>query len=83
MYNVGCPLCQSDAIHSCVGRPLPPPSPEVEARLTEALERIFGKPDKEKRDALFPRTFFTTPQGEDPTPTEGVAEVAEPSESLT
>lgn len=65
MYNVGCPLCQSEAIHSCVGKPLAPPSPEVEARLTESLERIFGKPDQEQRDALFPNLYTTSPQSED------------------
>ena len=79
----GCPLCGETGIHACIGRRLPPPSPEVEARLTESLERIFGPLDKEKRkeqrDALFPNVYTTSPQGEEPAPVEGSDEVTEPS----
>lgn len=85
--DVGCPLCGDTGIHACIGRRLPPPSPEVEARLTTSLERIFGPLDKEKRkeqtDALFPRTFCTTPQGKEQAASEGLVETVEPSESLT
>ena len=39
--NSGCPRCGSTEIHACIGRRLPPPTPEEEERLTATLKSIF------------------------------------------
>ncbi len=36
-----CPRCGCSGIHACIGRRLPPPTPEEEAATTKALENIF------------------------------------------
>jgi hypothetical protein len=44
-HSVSCPRCGCNGIHACVGRVLPPPTPEEEARLTKTLDGIFKNVD--------------------------------------
>lgn len=48
MMNYECSKCGCTGLHACIGRRLPPPTPEDEARLTAALEKIFGQVAKEE-----------------------------------
>lgn len=41
--SVECSKCGCVGWHACVGRRLPPPTPEDEARLSETLDKIFGQ----------------------------------------
>lgn len=36
-----CPRCGCSGVHACIGKRLPPPTPEEEAAMTKALEQIF------------------------------------------
>ena len=50
----GCSLCGCTGWHACIGRRLPPPTPEEEARISTALDKIFGaKPE--------PKPYVFTP----------------------
>lgn len=65
VLEVGCSRCGITGIHACPGRPLPTPTPEDEARVDTALDRIFGKSNKEPDNAMLP-DLQSSPQGEDP-----------------
>lgn len=43
LMNYECSKCGCTGLHACIGRRLPPPTPEDEARLTAAMEKIFGR----------------------------------------
>ena len=82
--TIACSICGISGIHACPGFVLPPVSPEVEARLTESLERIFGKRDRRsERDARFPNVYRTTPQGQEQAASEGSVETSESGSGLT
>lgn len=38
-----CSKCGCRGLHACIGRHLPPPTPEDEARLKKTLDEIFGQ----------------------------------------
>lgn len=40
-HSITCSKCGCSGIHACVGRVLPPPTPEDVARLENALRRVF------------------------------------------
>lgn len=61
----GCSRCGCTGLHACVGRRLPPPTPEAEARLTETLERIFGKRLEGNTDAMLSRNVTASSQDPD------------------
>lgn len=39
---IPCSKCGVTGLHACVGRVLPPPTPEEEARFKKVLDGIFG-----------------------------------------
>lgn len=41
--TVACSLCGITGVHACPGRPLPTPTPEDEARIDAALDKVFNR----------------------------------------
>lgn len=44
-----CPRCGCSGVHACIGKRLPPPTPEEEAAMTKALEEIFKQVAEEEQ----------------------------------
>lgn len=51
-HSVPCSRCGCSGIHACIGRVLPPPTPEEEARLTKTLDSIFKNVDSNPNERI-------------------------------